>query len=81
MQTSHPTEEIKQQLEQNIEVDVLNVTVTSENITRTTIEEVRHDVQAQFEQTRADAQRREAETRTQVEKIAEGFSTLTEYLN
>ena len=57
------------------------MTVTLENITHVVVEKVRCNVQAQFEQTRVDAQWREAETRRQVEKIAEVLSTLTEQLN
>ena len=65
-QTPHATAKIKQQLEQDIEVTASSMTPTSENITRTVVEEVHHDVQAQFEQTPVDAQWREAETRSQV---------------
>ena len=43
-QTSHATAEIKQQLEQDIEVTASSATATSEKLTRATVDEVRHNV-------------------------------------
>ena len=77
-QTSHATAKIRQQLEQDIEVAASSATTTSENINGAAVEEVRHVVQAQFEQTCADAQWRQAETRSQVDKIAANLLTLME---
>ena len=52
-----------------------------ETLTCTAVETVRHEVQAQINQTRADSQRKEEETRCQVEQIAKRLETLIEQLN
>ena len=49
--------------------------------TRATVETIRREFQVQFDQTRADSQRKEEETKRQVEQIAKGLETLTEQLN
>ena len=48
--------DMKQQLEQEIEAVASGTASTSEKITCAVVEEVCQDVQAQFKQTRADAQ-------------------------
>ena len=80
-QASRVAVDVKQQLEIEMKAVATSTAVTSENITRATVDEVRRDVQAQIEHTRADAQRRETATHIRVEKIAADLSTLTEQLN
>ena len=53
----------------------------AETSTHAAVEGVRHKVQAQINQTHADLQWKEEETRRQVEQIGKGLETLTEQLN
>ena len=68
-------------MEQEIQVAAWSAIATLENLTRAAIADVRRKIQAQLEQTRADLQRRDAESKLQVDKIAADLATLTEYLN
>ena len=54
---------------------------TAEKSTRTAVEDVCCEVQAQIDQTRTDSQQKEEETRRQVDQIVKGLETLTEQLN
>ena len=54
---------------------------TAEINTRTVVEGVRRDIQAQLEQTRTDALWREQEAQHRVEKISKQLQTLTNQLN
>ena len=49
--------------------------------THVVVEGVRRNVQTQVEQIRGDSQRRDKESKRQVEKIAANLATLTEQLN
>ena len=80
-QTSHTAARVVHQLEQDIQVAASSATATSENLTRAAVADVRRDIQAQLEQNRADSQRRDAESKVKVDKIAADLATLTEQLN
>ena len=59
-----------------------NSTAATANITtRTVVEDVKRDIQAQLDQNRADALRCEEETQCQVQEISNQMQTLTEQLN
>ena len=59
----------------------MSTAAMAEKATRVVVEDVRRESQAQFDQIRADSQRKEAETKRQVEEIAKGLETLTAQLN
>ena len=80
-QTSHTAARVVHQLEQDIQVAASSATATSENLTHAAVADVRHNIQAQLEQNRADSQRRDAESKVKVDKIAADLATLTEQLN
>ena len=79
--TSHAIEQVAQQLEKDVKAIAMSTAATAETSTRAAVEGIRCEVQAQINQTRTDSQRKEEETRRQVEQIAEGLKTLTEQLN
>ena len=74
-------EAVTQQLEREIEAVGMSIAATVEFQTRTAIEGMRRDVQAQTEQNCADAQRREEDTQKIVHQIATGLEQLTKQLN
>ena len=80
-QTSHTVGSAFQQLEKEIEVAASGATATSESVTRLAVAEARNDFKAQFDQIRAESQRKEEEMMRQVDKVAQGLSNLTEQLN
>ena len=80
-QASRVVETVTQQLEREIHAAAMSTTVMAEIQTHTAIEGMCRDVQAQFEQNRADALRREEESQHKVEQIAEQLQKLTEQLN
>ena len=75
------TEDVTQRLEQEIVVAATSTTATAEATMRTVVEGVRRDIQAQLEQNRADALRREQEAQHRVEEISKQLRTLTDQLN
>ena len=80
-QTLHAVGQVARQLEQDVKAVATGTAATAEHSTRAAVENVRREFQAQFDQTRADSQRKEEETKRQVDQIAEGWKTLTEQLN
>ena len=81
MQTSRVAVAVAQQLEKEIEAVASSTATTAEIHTRTAVEGMRRDVQAQIEQTRADAQRRDEETQKMIQQIVAGLEQLTKQLN
>ena len=81
VQTSRVAVAVAQQLEKEIEAAASSTAATAEIHTRTAVEGMRRDVQAQIEQTRADAQRRDEETQKTIQQIAAGLEQLTKQLN
>ena len=77
----HAVGQVAQQLEKEVKAVATSTAATAETSTRTAVEGIRCEVQAQINQTRTDSQRKEEEMRRQVEQIAEGLKTLTEQLN
>ena len=61
--TSHVVGDAIQQLEKEIEVAASSATATSAQAAKIAIVDVRHDFQAQLDQTHAESQRRDAEAR------------------
>ena len=59
----------------------MSAAMMSEQQTRTTVEEVQKQIQAQIEQTRVDQEMRNAETQAAVGKIATDLEELTKQLN
>ena len=53
----------------------------SESVTRMAVAEARSDFQAQLDQTRAELQRRDADTKQKTDEIAVNLATLTDQLN
>ena len=80
-QTSCVAVAVAQQLEKEIEAAAMSTATTAEIQTRTAVEGMRRDVQAQIEQTRVDAQRRDEENQKTIQQIAAGLETLTKQLN
>ena len=68
-------------MEKEIEVAAAGATTTSESVTRLAVAEARNEFKAQFDQIRAESQRREGEMARQVDEVAQGLSKLTEQLN
>ena len=66
-QASHVAADVTQRLEKEIVVAVTSTAATAEINTRTVVEGVRRDIQAQLEQTRADSLRREQEAQHRIE--------------
>ena len=54
---------------------------TAKETTRVAVEDVRRELQAQFEQTRADSRRKQEEMERQVAEVAKGLESLTQQLN
>ena len=65
-QASRIAAEVMQRLEQEIRAAASSTTATAEITTRTIVEGVRRDIQAQLDQNRADALRREDEVQKRV---------------
>ena len=65
-------------MEKEIEVAASGATAASESVTRLAVAEARNDFKAQFDQIRAESQRKEEEMARQVDKLAQGLSYLTE---
>ena len=80
-QTSHAVGQVARQLEQEVKAVATSMAATVEHSTRAMVEDVCREFKAQFDQTHADSQRKEEETKRQVDQIAEGLKTLTEQLN
>ena len=68
-------------MEKEIEAAASSTAATAEIHTRTAVEGMCRDVQAQIEQTRADAQRKDEETQKTIQQIAAGLEQLTKQLN
>ena len=79
--TSHAIGQVAQQLEQEVKAVATSMAAMAEQSTRVAVEDVRRESRAQLDQIRADLQRKEEETKRQVEQIAKGLETLTEQLN
>ena len=80
-QASRVAAEVTQRLEQEIGAAASSTAATAEITIRTAVEGVRRDIQAQMDQNRADALRREDEAQKRVQKISNQLKTLTEQLN
>ena len=80
-EASRVAETVTQQLEREIHAAATSTAVTVETQTRTAVEAMHRDVQAQFGQNRADALRREEESQHKVEQIAERLQKLTDQPN
>ena len=68
-------------MEQEIVAAASSTAKTAEVKTHTAVEGVRRDIQAQIEQNRADALRREQEAQSRITKISQQLQTLTDQLN
>ena len=77
----HITAEVTQRLEKEIVAAAMSTAAMAEVNTRTVVEGVRRDIQAQLEQTRADALWREQEAQHRVEEISKKLQNLTDQLN
>ena len=80
-QTSRVAVAVAQQLEKEIEAAVTSTAATAEIQMCTAVEGMRRDVQAQIDQNRADAQRRDEENQKTIQQIAAGLEQLTKQLN
>ena len=80
-QASRVAADVTQRLEQEIVAAATSTAATAEATMRTVVEGVRRDIQAQLEQNRADALRREQEAQHRVEEISKQLRTLTDQLN
>ena len=80
-QASRITADVTQRLEKEIVAAATSTTATAEVMTRTVVEGIRRDIQAQLEQNRADALRREQEAQHRVEEISRQLQNLTDQLN
>ena len=80
-QTSRIVVAAAQQLEKEIEAAATSTAMTTEIQTRTAVEGMRRDVQAQLDQTRADVQHRDAQNQKTMQQIAAGLENLTKQLN
>ena len=79
--TSRIAEAVTQKLEKEIEAAAMSAAVTVEVQTRTAVEGMRRDVQAQIEQNPADTQRRDEGNQKTIQQIAAGLENLTKQLN
>ena len=73
--------EVTQRLEQEIGAAASSTGATAEITTCIAVEGVRRDIQAQMDQNRTDALRREDEAQKRVQEISNQLKTLTEQLN
>ena len=80
-QASRVAADVTQRLEKEIEAAATSTAATAEVTTRTVVEGVRRDIQAQIEQNRADALRREQEAQSRITEISQQLQTLTDQLN
>ena len=69
-QASHVAIDVTQRLEHEIVAAVTSTAATAKVTMRTVVEGVRRDIQAQIEQNRVDALRREQEAQHRVEEIS-----------
>ena len=81
VQTSRIAVAVAQQLEKEIEATVTSTAATTEIQTRTAVEGMRCDVQAQIDQNRAYVQRRDEENQKTIQQIVAGLDNLTKQLN
>ena len=70
-----------QRLEKEIGAAAISTAATAKVTMRKAVEGVRRDIQAQLDQNRADALRREEEAQRRVQEISNQLQTLTEQLN
>ena len=77
-QASRVAVDVTQRLEKEIVAVATSTTATAEVMTRTVVEGVRRDIQAQLEQNRADALWREQEAQHRVEEISRQLQNLTD---
>ena len=80
-QTLRVAEAVTQQLESEIQAAATSTAATAELNARTAVKGMQKDVQAQIEQNRADAQRRDEEARHKVGEIAMELVNITKKLN
>ena len=80
-QASRGAVDVAQRLEKEIVAAATSTATTTEITTRTVVEGVRRDIQAQLEQTHADSLRRETEAQHRIEDISKQLHALTEQLN
>ena len=80
-QTSCVAEAVAQQLEKEIEAAATSTAATVEIQMHIAVEGMRRDVQAQIDQNRVDAQRRDEENQKTIQQIAAGLEELTKQLN
>ena len=80
-QASHVAVDVTQRLQKEIVAAATSIAATAELTTRTVVEGVRRDIQAQLEQTRVDSLRRETEAQHRIEDISKQLQALTEQLN
>ena len=80
-QASHVAAEVTWRLESEIVAAATSTAAMADITTCIVVEGVRRDIQAQLDQNRADALRREEETQRQVQEISNQMQTLTEQLN
>ena len=81
MKTSRAVGDAFQQLEQEIGVTASSATATSKQATQKAVADAHHDFQSQLDQTRVELQRKDADAKQQMDKIAADLATLTEQLN
>ena len=80
-QASRVAKMVTRQLEGEIQAVVASATMNANINVRTMVEGMRREVQAQIEQNRVKAQRRDEETQQMVNKIFAGLEQLTKQLN
>ena len=80
-QASCVVADVTQRLEKEIVAAATSTAVTAEINTRTVVEGIRRDIQAQLEQTHVDSLRREQEAQHRIEDISKQLQTLTMQLN
>ena len=80
-QTLRVAADVSQRLEKEINAAVTSTTTMAEITTRTIVEGVRRDIQAQLDAYCADALRREEEQRKRVQEISAQLQTLTDQLS
>ena len=81
VQASRVAVEVMQRLESEILAVASSTSATTDITMRTAVEGVRRDIQAQLEQNRVDALRREEEAKHRVEQISTQLQQLAEQLN
>ena len=79
--TSRVAADVSQRLEKEINAAAMSTAATAEITTRTVVEGVRRDIQAQLDANCADALRREEEQRKRVQEISAQLQTLTDQLS